>query len=232
MRVAVTRALPEAEQTAARLRARGAEPLLAPLLVREALPLAPLAPGAQALLFTSSASPGLVQDTQARALLALCVGDATAQAARAAGFADVRSADGDVEKLAALAQAELTPQRGRLVHVSGADVAGDLAGRLSAMGFEIERRVAYKAHAVTALPAAFAGPLDAVLFHSARAAQAFQALGAPGSGRLAAGCLSPAVAAAARQARWRCLIVAPAPREDALIDAVLGQQGASGGASA
>lgn len=221
LRVAITRALPEAMRTADRVRAYGAEPVLAPLLVREPLPFEPPSPATQALLFTSSAAPPLFAAAHAPSFPALCVGDATAAAARAAGFTDVRSADGDVEKLAALAAATLDPAKGELLHVSGADVAGDLAARLRALGFAVDRRIVYKAHPAPALPDALLGPLDIVLFHSPRAAETFLRLGAPGAPALIAGCLSPAIAAAAAKTQWKSIIVAPAPREDALLQAIL-----------
>ncbi len=221
LRVAITRALPEAMRTADRVRAYGAEPVLAPLLIREPLRFEPPSPSTQALLFTSSAAPPLFAAAHPATLPALCVGDATAAAARAAGFADVRSADGDVEKLAALAAATLDPAKGALLHISGADVAGDLAARLRGHGFAVDRRIAYKAHAVRNLPEAFAGALDIVLFHSPRAAETFLRLGAPRAGALTAGCLSPAIAAAAGKTQWKSVIVAPAPRDEALLQAVL-----------
>jgi uroporphyrinogen-III synthase len=234
LRVAITRALPEAEATAERVRAHGGEPVLAPLLVREPSPCAPLGPSVQALLFTSSTAPPVfaTQFEAYNTLPTLCVGDATAAAARRAGFTDVRSADGDVDALASLAAAAFDPRNGPLAHISGADVAGDLAGRLQALGHTIERRIVYKAFAVSALPAAFAGPLDLVLFHSPRAAGAFLALGAPRSEALIAACLSPAIADAAAAVAWRQVIVAPAPREEALMAAIFGPAGAAAGASA
>ena len=228
--MAITRALPDAEHTAARVRALGGEPVLAPLLS-----IAPCAydtniSGAQAVLFTSAngvrAFPG------ARDCIALTVGDATAEAARAAGFTDVRSAGGDVAALAALAKAQLDPGAGKLIHIGGEHIAGDLVGELRAAGFSAERRIAYAAHAATALPAAFHEPLDIVLFHSARAAQTFVALGAPGAAGLTAACLSAAVAEAAEKTGWKRVIVAPAPREDAFLAAALQGQNAAGGASA
>jgi uroporphyrinogen-III synthase len=222
LRVAVTRALPEAEATAARVRALGGEPVLAPLLT-----IAPRAfdvslNGVQALLFTSSNGVrAFAAASDTGAVRVLAVGDATAEAARAAGFYDVRSAAGDVAALAALAAATLDPAAGKLVHIAGAQVAGDLAGALDAAGFKVERRIAYEARAAPALPPAFAGPLDAVLFHSARAAQTFVALGAPGAKNLTVACISPAVAEVARKVAWKRVVVAPAPREDALLRALL-----------
>lgn len=221
-RIAVTRAEPEAAATAERLRALGAEPVPAPLLFITPVAFDADIEGAQALLFSSSNGVrAFAAASAARDVAVLAVGDATAQAARKAGFARVVSADGDVQKLAALAQRQLDPARGLVLHISGAHAAGDLKGALEAAGFRAERRIAYEARAAETLPDAFAGPLDAVLFHSARAAETFLRLGAPNAEKLTAFCLSQAVADAASAAPWRRVIVAPRPREDALLEATL-----------
>ena len=178
LRVAITRAEPEASRTAARVRARDR--------------------------------------------LVLTVGDATAEAAREAGFNDVRSADGDVNALVALAKRELDPARGKLIHIAGDHVAGDLGGELRAAGFSVERRLAYASVAAAPLPPALNGPLDIVLFHSPRAAQRFIELGAPNAANLVAGCMSAAIAEAAGKVSWRRIITAPRPREDDLLAATLG----------
>lgn len=222
MRVAVTRALPEAERTAERLRALGAAPVLAPLLTIEPRPFDTNINGAQALIFTSTNGVRAFAETSlARGCSVLAVGDATAAAAREAGFADVRSADGNVSDLAALAKRTLDPAKGKIVHIGGAHLAGDLADEFGAAGFAVERRIAYEAVAAHALPAGFASPLDAVIFHSARAAETFVTLGAPQAENLVAACISEAVARAARKIAWKRVIVAPAPREDALLAALL-----------
>ena len=72
------------------------------------------------------------------------MGEMTARAAREAGFA-ARSADGDVESLAALAAREPAGP-GVWLHVRGREAAGDLTGRLKAAGvpargLEIYRQV-------------------------------------------------------------------------------------------
>jgi uroporphyrinogen-III synthase len=186
--------------------------------------------GAQALLVTSTT--GVRAFPGSRDNPVLTVGDATAEAAREAGFINVRSADGDVSALAALARATLDPAKGRLIHIAGDHVAGDLSGALKAAGFTVERRLAYASVAAREIPPELTGPLDIILFHSPRAAETFVALGAPNAAALTAACLSEAVANAARAAQWRRIIVAPAPREDALIDAALGSADSPAGASA
>lgn len=220
LRAAITRAAPENERTAARVRALGAEPVLAPLLTIERRDFDASLAGIQALLFTSiNGVRAFAGETMARTLPVMAVGDATAQAAREAGFTDIHSANGDVAALSALAKQTFDPAQGALLHISGADVAGDLIAALDAAGFDAERRIGYAARPVTALPPAFRGPLDIVLFHSPRAARIFVRLGAPNAEALVAGCLSPAVAASAAGPAWKQLIVAPAPREDALLEA-------------
>jgi uroporphyrinogen-III synthase len=229
LRVAITRTLPDAEHTAERVRALGAEPILAPLITIIPCAYNTNVEDAQALLFTSA--NGVHAFPDARRLHAkpvLTVGDATAEAARDAGFSDVRSADGDVGALAALAKAMLQPSAGKLVHIAGDHVAGNLSGDLRAASFTVERCIAYAARAAIVPPAELLQPLDIVLFHSARAAETFVALGAPNADKLTAACISEAVAQAAGKARWARIIVSPAPREDALLRAALAPNSPAG----
>lgn len=223
LRVAITRAEPEASRTAARVRARGAEAIVAPLIAIVPCGYDTNTEGAQAIIFTSTNGVRAFPDARgARDRLVLTVGDATAEAAREAGFNDVRSADGDVNALVALAKRELDPAEGKLIHIAGDHVAGDLGGELRAAGFSVERRLAYASVAAAPLPAALNGPLDIVLFHSPRAAQRFIELGAPNAANLVAGCMSAAIAEAAGKVSWRRIITAPRPREDDLLAATLG----------
>lgn len=230
LRVAITRSPPESRSTAERVRFYGAEPVLAPLLTIQPVAFESDVSGAQALLFTSGNGVQVfaLKNPSARKLTVLTVGDATADLARANGFAGVRSADGDVNALIEAAKAVLDPSAGKVVHFSGAHVSGDLIGALQRAGFDAERRIAYAAVAADVLPAAFAEPLDIVLFHSARAAGTFVRLGAPNSEKLTAACISPAVADVAAGAPWGRIIVSPSPREDALLRAALTGDDSSG----
>jgi uroporphyrinogen-III synthase len=223
LRVAITRAQPEADRTAARVRARGAEAIVAPLLTIVPCGYDTNTEGAQAIIFTSTNGVRAFPDARgARERLVLTVGDATAAAAREAGFVDVRSADGDANALVDWAKRDLDPAKGKVIHISGDHVAGDVSGKLRAAGFSVEWRLAYASIAVMALPDAFRAPLDVVLFHSVRAAETYLALGAPNAGQLVAGCLSAAVAEAAGKTSWKRIITSPHPREDDLLTATLG----------
>ncbi len=186
IRALVTRPREDAERTVAALAARGVAAMVEPLLVIE--PLAPAGgvdvAGAQALLFTSANGVrAFAAASDERRLPALAVGDATAEAARAAGFSHVESAAGDAAALAELAAARSDPAAGPLLHLSGEQVAGDLAGRLAASGLRVRRMALYRARAADALSPACrealaAGRLDIALFFSPRTAAVFARLAA------------------------------------------------------
>ena len=217
----ITRTRPGADRTAARVRALGHRPLVAPLLVVEATDAAP-APQGWDIAFTSP--NGVAHYRGATGSTAWCVGAATAEAARAAGFADVRTGPGDVEGLTGLLLAEGARP---LLHWAGAHVRGALVETLRKAGREAGRRTAYRARAVEALPpdVAEAAPVDAVLFHSPRASEVFAALSGDRRLALTSVCLSPATDAplggglATKPAFVRC--VATRPTEDALMDALV-----------
>lgn len=116
MRVWVTRAQPQAAATAERLVQMGHEPVVQPLIETRLVPVASDAlVDAGALAFTSqSAIDAAVSQGLVPALTDLpvfAVGDATADAARRAGFQRVQSAAGSVSDLATLILA--SPPSGR-----------------------------------------------------------------------------------------------------------------------
>jgi uroporphyrinogen-III synthase len=228
-RVLVTRAAPDAQATAARLAEAGHEAVLSPVLVIEAV-AAMIDPGAQALVFTSAAGPRCAAiDARLRAVPVFAVGEGTAAAARAAGFEHVRAADGGGAELVALAAASLDPAGAPVIHVSGADVVGDVAAGLRAAGFAATRVIVYRAAPASALTpeararlAARPPALDFVLFHSARGGESFARLAAAagvakGLAAVTAACLSPRVAEMVKSLAWREILVASAPREGALL---------------
>jgi uroporphyrinogen-III synthase len=183
----------------------------------------------QAILCTSANGVrALAQATSERGLPLLAVGEATASRARAEGFTGVTSADGAVADLVRLAAARLRPQNGRLLHVAGSVVAGDLVGALRERGFEIERRVLYEARPVGTLSGRTVcvlrhGMIDFALFFSPRTAAIFVTLaGIAGIAgycrRITALAISPAADAALGDLLWRDRRVAETPNQRALLD--------------
>lgn len=234
MRVLVTRPLAAATALAARLAALGHVAIIESLLTIVADPdpglrLQPALADAQALLFTSTNGvTSFAAASECRDIRAFAVGDGTAAAARQAGFAAVESAQGDVEALVELVSGTLKPAGGALVHASGHTVAGDLAGRLTRLGFTVRSVPLYRAVAANELGAATVsafrtGQIDAALFFSPRTAVTFVRLAAAaGIGRYCATtavvALSPAVSAELQGLGWRRVMVAEEPTEAALLD--------------
>ena len=120
VRVLITRPREDAEALAEALAVRGVEALVEPLL--EIVPLNPgdfdLAGVQAALLTSANGARALAAATGLRDVPVLAVGEATAAAARAAGFAEVAVAGGDVA--ACLADGNLYRFRLRLTPNGGA----------------------------------------------------------------------------------------------------------------
>jgi len=227
-RLLVTRPDDDAARLAADLEARGFSVDTAPMLSIRPLPARDLSlHGVVALLVTSANGlRAFAAATPERGLAVYAVGEASARAARAAGFRDVQAAGGDVQSLAALVQAQAKPAAGRLLHVAGESLAGDLKGLLEAAGFAVTRATLYAADPAAAFPAPVARHLSdsaygGVLFFSPRTAATFATL-AIGHAlqQTAAFCLSAAVAQAVVSLPWRRILVAAEPSEAALLAAL------------
>lgn len=218
-RVWITRARPGAERTAARLAALGFTPLAFPLLsirrLPDALVDAPPVDGASSVAFTSpngvAAFAALTGALRTRP--AFAVGDATADAARQAGFVDVRSAAGDIHALAALIAS--TAPRGSVLAPGAREPAGDLAALLP--GFPVRRLAVYAAEETGAAPP---DAFDAVLLHSPRAARALSAAPPESAfGRIAV-CISEAAAAPLARLSFAEIRIAATPDEPSMLTAL------------
>lgn len=228
----VTRPREEAESLAAALAARGVAAVIEPLIeIRFRAEGMPDLAGVQAVLCTSANGVrALARASAERRLPLLAVGDATAARARAAGFASIASAGGDAADLVRLAATSLRPHGGRLLHISGDTVAGDLVAGLRAHGFTVERGVLYEAHPVPALSggamhALRAEAIDFALFFSPRTAAIFVQLATDsGLGQKCAAItalsISAAAGAALAELPWRRRQIAARPSQAALLEAL------------
>lgn len=243
-RLLVTRPQPHAAGTAAALAALGHEPVLSPML--RVVPVADAHIGlddAAALALTSrtavEATAALVRARPGLAALfvipVFTVGAATAEAARAAGFEQVLSADGAVADLVRLIRLHIRPGDGAILHLGGAVRAGDVAGDLARAGYFVSTIVVYEAVPATRLSEAAAaalaaGRLEAALVYSERTAAALVAAAAADGladalARLPCLGLSKAVLAPLAAAGVRDLRAAAAPNENALFALLPGLPG-------
>ena len=214
----ITRAEPGASATARRVEAMGWPALVAPLLEARAL-------GDVSLDLTDIAALAFTSAQGVRAFAALSeirppaftVGEATAEAARAAGFGDVRSADGDVAALAGLIAAA---RPGPVLHAGALHPAGDLVGDLTVRGLAARAVALYDTLPVDPAPAlAQLADIDAVLVHSPKAAGLLaDLLTAHPTPNLRLLALSDAVAAPLRALENATIAVAPFPNEASLLN--------------
>src|SRR5664279_3365337 len=177
MAVLVTRPNPDDETTAASLRARGFEVLLAPMLRFEPVAFHDDEDARYGAVIVTSANAlrGIAPHLSGSRLLKLplfAVGEHTASAARSVGFSHVISANGDATALRELMLASVKSKElkkaSTLLYLAGADLARDLAGELGERGFSVVTHTAYRMAPVKDLPALVsdgfaAGAIQAVL---------------------------------------------------------------------
>lgn len=211
-RVLILRPEPGATETAERARAIGLDPVVAPLFTVHPLPWT--APETvEAVLMTSANAARHGREGLKRLLHLPCyaVGEATAAAARSAGFTDVRTGPGDGAAAVTTMAAD------------GVESALHLCGRdhipLDHPRIAVERRIVYEAVAAEALPEAARAAIGegaVVLLHSPRAAALFARL-VPERKGLRAAAISPATAAAAGDG-WSIVAAAGTPRDQPLLE--------------
>ena len=223
--VLLTRPLAEARAFAAALTGQfGArvQPILAPLMaVRHLAPTVPPGPFV-GVIFTSAAGIDAAVDLgQDLPKLAWCVGRKTADRAAAAGF-QARSADGDADALVAAILAN--PPPGRLLHLRGDEVRGEVAERLVSAGIETVSLTIYRQEAQPLSPEAVAllctkSHVILPLF-SPRSADLFcAALPSDTRATLSLVAMSAAVADKARAIPHAALVTAAHPTAKAMLHA-------------
>ena len=230
MRLLITRPEPDATRSAEALRSRGHHVLVAPLLTTQTLDADFKGHYAAVLMTSANAARALATHPRASELTmlpAFTVGARSADAARAAGFAEVMSANGAFPDLLDLVAARFPGSSRPLLYLAGEDRAGDLGGDLAAHGIAVDTVVIYRAVAATRLPpklvqALSNARLDGALHYSRRSVTTLIELSRSAGVlnallNLAHHCLSDEVAAPLRAADARRIAIADRPDEAALI---------------
>ncbi len=225
--VLVTRPEPGATATAARLRRMGFGPVVAPLLAVDTLSVTlPSAEGLAAIVVASQhAVPPLPE--RLRSLTLFAVGDATAEAARRRGFAEVHSAEGDAAALAALVAQSGLAGGSSLLLAAGLGQGHRLSALLEQAGFAVARREVYAARPAEVVPEAARAMISAhqdgrVLLFSRETALCLCRLVegtdlVAGFSTLDLAAISHPVAEAAGGLPWRSIRVAMTPMETAVL---------------
>lgn len=238
----VTRPQPEADALAADLAAMGIPALVSPALTIK--PVAPTIPESRregpidGIIFTSRNGvrfgAGLAPGHQTPVF---AVGEATADAARKAGFDDVRVARGDAPSVAALirqtwpADRRLGPKGSpHLVHPTGAVRAIDFDAELARSRIRVSSVTTYEAVPADSLSAQAYGALSdgtlagVIVFSPRTARHVGDLIAAYGMDErvsdVYAVCLSVNVAEPIRHFPWREIVVAQARTTGAVLDVV------------
>jgi len=231
VRMLVTRPEPDASETAGKLSALGIEPVVEPLLHYELLQTSlPDPAGFAALILTSSNALRALNDRGAvdacRHVKTYAVGDRTAEAARALGFADVTSAHGNLDDLVELVAAQ--GAKGPVFYPASRERAGNLGKALARHGIMVITTEIYGMSPSSALSPGTravieAGALDAAMFFSRRTAEAFVDVTTDlaGRGALSMLCISEAVAAPLLKSHFGRVSLADYPSEEAMLGLAL-----------
>jgi uroporphyrinogen-III synthase len=239
MAVLVTRPQPDDEATAAGLRSKGFEVLLAPMLRFEPVAFQDDQDARYGAVIVTSANAlrGIEPHLAGHRLLKLplfAVGEHTAAAARRIGFSQVIPANGGASALRDLmltsVKAKELKKASTLLYLAGADLARDLAGELGERGFTVVTSTTYRMNPVLSLPrevcdAVAASGIEAVLHYSRRSARAFLEAARTAGVEISAlaipqCCISAAVALVLRDAGATQVMVTAAPDEKSLFEAL------------
>ena len=232
MRVLITRPLPDGERTAAALRATGHEVLLAPLMQVRQVP-ATLTGNWSAVIITSANALRVLSAAQLAPLLKLplyAVGDRSAEAAREAGFPEVRSAQGDADALIRLIAERYANEPAPHLYLAGVDRAADIEAALARKGIKVATIEVYRTMTTGFPPELIAAieqrKIDAAFHFSRRSAENF-VIGAKTAGLATQAlalrhlCLSAQVAEPLTAAGARDVAIARRPDETSLLALLL-----------
>jgi uroporphyrinogen-III synthase len=206
-RLLVLRPEPGASATVAKARQLGLDAVAAPLFEIEPIGWETPDPASfDGLLLTSANAVRCAGDQidKLRGLTAYAVGEATAEAARDAGFDIASTGDSGVDRLLGSIEAGL-----KLLHLCGEDRHRPTEARQSITPLPI-----YRSRAIES-PNIPMGAETVALIHSPRAGQRFAEL-VPDRGSVAIAAISPAAAEAAGNG-WKNVAVADQPSDEALL---------------
>lgn len=220
-RILIIRPEPGAVETAARLRALGHDPLVAPVIRLAPAPGA--APeGAEALAATSAEAVRQIAGRDIdRSLPLYAVGPGTAATALALGFVNVACAAGTAESLGRLLNRRLHAGA-RVLYPHGEPLSRDLsalAGSIELLPWLVYRQEPEPALAAAARDAIQAGRVDCLLAYSAFQAETFARLasGLEGLSGVTAFAMSERSALPLRDLGLAGIRIAPSTDENALL---------------
>ncbi|MDG1438866.1 MAG: uroporphyrinogen-III synthase [Emcibacteraceae bacterium] len=158
------------------------------------------------------------------------VGNKTENIAKILGFTDIKSADGDAEKLAEFLKSTLLPNDGPILYLSAKHVSHNLAELLMDYALKVERYIIYdmvpaKTLNQNSISALESQAIDYIPFYSKRSALIFIEIIKNNDlqhclSSITALCLSARVADALNPTDWNDIMTAENPRERDLFNLI------------
>jgi len=181
MRVLITRPKDDAREFEALLRERGHEPVSEPLLsiAFEDGPAIDVERYGLLVFTSANGVRAAARRVRSRSTPVLAVGPASSAEARKAGFTSVMTSAGEgTSGILEHLKAQPTLLARPMLHISGADVAGDLSSMATEIGARLDRLQLYRALATPVLSESLRdhllqGTLEAATFFSPRTAKIF-----------------------------------------------------------
>ncbi len=225
--ILLTRPKDRSEAFAAEISKCGWASTIWPLLTIRPVVTKPIEPcEGQSLIFTSVNAIESISDPAPIHMPAICVGGATAAAARRRGFTCVTNIAGDADQLVRTLLGK-DPQR--YLHIRGVHTRGDIAARLTKAGRPTDEIVNYQAIASETAPkeidtAIMAGKIDAVALFSPRSAAILKKLArvewVSNLSTMTVFAISPSAAEPARDMGFANVVVAKQPNGSAMRAAI------------
>jgi uroporphyrinogen-III synthase len=157
-----------------------------------------------------------------------CVGEATATAAKAAGFETIFQVNRSAQEILERIVNECPKESSHFAHIGGSVVHVDLAEALMQLGFKADRIIIYETEAAQSLSSEAenvmsAGLVQQIPFFSLRTAEVFIDIAkksewADKLGRITAMAHSEAIARSLRQINWKEVIVVPDLSAQRIVD--------------
>ena len=183
MRILITRPARDNDKLQTALESVGHSVISSPLLAIEPVEFEPVCvSGLNGIVVTSRNALRALSNTKQiealKHLRAFAVGDTTGAFARTLGFKNVVTGPGRAVELSDVISRNIDPADGELLFVRGDDVAYDLAGALSGVGFNVQSLVVYRSEPASKLleqaeNALRSGDIEVVVLMSPRTARVY-----------------------------------------------------------
>ena len=225
-KVWITRTAPAAFKSASAWAQAGYAAAVAPVLEITHPDITPELPAQDGvIIFTSgNAVTAFAEQTSLRHWPVVTVGEQTKRMAHDAGFREVTSANGTSDDVTKIVMREYTKTR-PIFHCCGNHVRGTIMEDLQRAGYRAKKDLYYRSAPVATLPKIDTALIDVVALYSPLGAKTVASFN-PDLTQATLVSLSPAIDAAffeaAGDVSCKARLIADAPRESALIDAVTG----------